>query len=108
MTAPDRWLRKDGTVVSCTESVKVLTETWEETETALQDFFEDAVLLGVAKAEWKASSSTRSSVTTRKRRRPPKRSLRKGSVDGAAERVENREDQRRISCNKCENCSVLP
>lgn len=53
MTAPDRWLRKDGTTVSCTESVKVLTETWEETETALQDFFEDAVLLGVAKAEWK-------------------------------------------------------
>lgn len=54
MTAPDRWLRKDGTVVSCTESVKVLAESWEETETALQDFFEDAVLLGVAKAEWKA------------------------------------------------------
>lgn len=53
MTAPERWLRKDGTVVSCTESVKVLAETWEETETALQDFFEDAVLLGVAKAEWK-------------------------------------------------------
>ena len=29
MTAPDRWLRKDGTVVSCTESVKVLSETWD-------------------------------------------------------------------------------
>lgn len=53
MTSPERWLRKDGTVVSCTESVKVLAETWKETETALQDFFEDAVLLGVAKAEWK-------------------------------------------------------
>lgn len=53
MTAPEKWLRKDGTVVSCTESVKVLTETWDETEGALQDFFEDAVLLGVAKREWK-------------------------------------------------------
>ena len=42
--APERWLRVDGSVVSCTESVKVLNENWHEARDMLQEMFEDAVL----------------------------------------------------------------
>ena len=27
---PERWLKADGSTVSCTEKVKVLEENWEE------------------------------------------------------------------------------
>ena len=47
--APKSWLRVDGTVVSCTESNRVLAENWEETAEVLQESYEDAVLLGVGK-----------------------------------------------------------
>lgn len=50
---PSAWHRVDGTVVSCTESVKVLEENWDEVRRTLQTYFEDAVLLGVSKAEWR-------------------------------------------------------
>ena len=33
--APDKWLRVDGSVVSCTESVKVLNENWAVSYTHL-------------------------------------------------------------------------
>lgn len=50
---PERWLRIDGTTVACTESIKVLSENWAEAAELLQDMYEDAVLLGVAKSEYK-------------------------------------------------------
>ena len=43
--APERWLRVDGSVVSCTESVKVLNENWHEA---------CAVLLGCGKEAFRA------------------------------------------------------
>ena len=52
--APERWLRVDGSVVSCTESVKVLNENWHEACDMLQEMFEDAVLLGCGKEAFRA------------------------------------------------------
>ena len=46
---PAAWLRIDGSVVSCTESVKVLEEIWHEAAELLSESYEDAVLLGVGK-----------------------------------------------------------
>jgi hypothetical protein len=67
-TAPERWLRADGSTVACTESVKVLNENWSEVREALQDMYEDAVLLGCGKAAFKRELHrlvTRSSAITR-------------------------------------------
>ena len=50
---PERWFRCDGSTVSCTESVKILDENWEEARALLQDMYEDAVLLGCGKAAYK-------------------------------------------------------
>ena len=47
------WHRADGSVVACTESNRVLEDDWKEVESLLQDFFEDAVLLGVSKSDFK-------------------------------------------------------
>ena len=41
---PAAWLRIDGSVVSCTESVKVLEENWHEAAELLSESYEDAVL----------------------------------------------------------------
>ena len=51
MTAdvPKIWRRVDGSIVSCTESVKVLNENWIEARDLLQEMYEDAVLLGCGK-----------------------------------------------------------
>ena len=49
---PAAWLRIDGSVVSCTESVKVLEENWHEAAELLSESYEDAVLLGVGKNEF--------------------------------------------------------
>lgn len=51
--APREWLRCDGTTVSCTESVRVLEENWHEIAELLAESYEDAVLLGVGKKEFK-------------------------------------------------------
>ena len=40
---PAAWLRIDGSVVSCTESVKVLEENWHEATELLSESYEDAV-----------------------------------------------------------------
>lgn len=50
---PKAWRRADGTVVACTESVKVLEENWREAAALLTDMFEDAVLLGVSKDDFR-------------------------------------------------------
>ncbi|HBN73624.1 MAG TPA: hypothetical protein DD376_02480 [Sutterella sp.] len=56
MRAPDKWFRSDGSVVACTEKVKVLEENWKEIQATLQDALDDAVLMGCSaehvKAEW--------------------------------------------------------
>ena len=39
------WKRPDGSVVSCTEKIKVLRENLEELRQVAQDAFEDALLM---------------------------------------------------------------
>lgn len=50
---PKVWKRKDGSIVSCISSVKELEMSWHEIASQLQEAYEDAVLLGVSKAEFK-------------------------------------------------------
>ncbi len=40
-----RWHRPDGSVVSCTEKIKVLRENLAELRQVAQDAFEDALLM---------------------------------------------------------------
>ena len=47
MPPPALWPQPDGTPVSCREKLKMLGENHEELAQALQDAFEDAVLMGV-------------------------------------------------------------
>lgn len=53
VAVPEKWVRKDGTVVSCTEKVKVLNENWEEIHSVLQDALDDAVLMGCTVGQFK-------------------------------------------------------
>lgn len=45
------WRRDDGSVVSCTEKVKVMNENLDELQQMLQDAFEDGLLLEVSEAQ---------------------------------------------------------
>lgn len=47
---PAIWPGSDGQPVSCREKLKMLAETHAEVAQALQDAFEDAVLMGVDEA----------------------------------------------------------
>jgi uncharacterized protein (UPF0335 family) len=48
MTAPPAiWPQPDGAPVSCREKLKMLADNHSELAQALQDAFEDAVLMGV-------------------------------------------------------------
>jgi uncharacterized protein (UPF0335 family) len=47
MAPPAVWPQPDGTPVSCREKLKMLSENHAELAQALQDAFEDAVLMGV-------------------------------------------------------------
>lgn len=40
------WHAPDGSVVACTEKIKVMTENLEELQQTAQDAFEDAILMG--------------------------------------------------------------
>lgn len=40
------WYAPDGSVVSCTEKIKVMTENLQELGQMAQDAFEDAILMG--------------------------------------------------------------
>ncbi len=44
------WLKPDGSVVSCTEKVKVLNENYAEIKALVQDALEDALVLGCSEA----------------------------------------------------------
>ena len=45
------WVRDDGSVVSCTEKVKVMKENFAEIEQITQDAFEDGLLMEVNEAQ---------------------------------------------------------
>ena len=44
---PAHWPQTDGAPVSCREKLRMLTENHAELAQAIQDAFEDAVLMGV-------------------------------------------------------------
>jgi len=46
-----RWQRQDGSVVACTEKIKVLRENLEELRQIAQDAFEDALLMECAEEQ---------------------------------------------------------
>jgi len=45
------WLRDDGSIVSCTEKIKVMRENFEEIQQIAQDAFEDGLLLEVSETQ---------------------------------------------------------
>ncbi|SNR81734.1 hypothetical protein SAMN05192560_1263 [Methylobacillus rhizosphaerae] len=46
-----KWLRDDGSVVSCTEKVKVMTENFDEIKQIAQDALEDGLLMEVSETQ---------------------------------------------------------
>ena len=50
LPAPASWPQPDGTPVSCREKLRMLAENHAELAQAMQDAFEDAVLMGVDEA----------------------------------------------------------
>ena len=45
------WVRDDGSVIACTEKVKVMTENLDELRQMAQDAFEDGLLMEVSDAQ---------------------------------------------------------
>jgi len=45
------WLRDDGSVVSCTEKIKVMKENFHEIKQIAQDALEDGLLLEVSESQ---------------------------------------------------------
>lgn len=45
------WVRDDGSVVSCTEKIKVMRENFEEIKQIAQDALEDGLLLEVSETQ---------------------------------------------------------
>lgn len=50
-----RWLKPDGSPVSCTEKVMVLNENYEELRAMLKDALEDALVLGCSESQVRSS-----------------------------------------------------
>jgi hypothetical protein len=46
-----KWVRDDDSVVSCTEKVKVMTETFDELKQIAQDALEDGLLMEVSETQ---------------------------------------------------------
>ena len=46
-----KWSREDGSLVSCTEKVKVMTENFDELKQIAQDALEDGLLMEVSEAQ---------------------------------------------------------
>ena len=46
-----KWFGDDGTPVSCTEKVKVMTQNMDELFQMAQDAFEDALLMGCSERQ---------------------------------------------------------
>lgn len=45
------WVRDDGSIVSCTEKIKVMKENFHELKQIAQDAFEDGILLEVSEKQ---------------------------------------------------------
>lgn len=45
------WRRDDGTIVACTEKIKVMKENLDELKQAAQDALEDGLLMEVSEAQ---------------------------------------------------------
>ena len=50
-----KWRRDDGSVVSCTEKVKVMAENFDELKQIAQDAFEDGLLMEVSESQMRAA-----------------------------------------------------
>lgn len=46
-----KWVRDDGSVVACTEKVKVMSENFEEIRQIAQDALEDGLLMEVSELQ---------------------------------------------------------
>jgi regulator of replication initiation timing len=46
-----KWVRDDGSVVSCTEKVKVMAENFDELKQIAQDALEDGLLMEVSEEQ---------------------------------------------------------
>lgn len=46
-----KWVRDDGSVVACTEKVKVMAENFDEIKQITQDALEDGLLMEVSEAQ---------------------------------------------------------
>lgn len=46
-----KWLSDDGSVIACTEKVKVMTENFDEIKQIAQDAFEDGLLMEVSEQQ---------------------------------------------------------
>lgn len=55
MTKPAKplpvWVRDDGSIVACTEKIKVMKENFHEIKQIAQDAFEDGILMEVSEAQ---------------------------------------------------------
>ncbi|PPC93541.1 MAG: hypothetical protein CTY33_07725 [Methylotenera sp.] len=49
--APPIWLRDDGTIVACTEKIKVMKENFDEIRQIAQDALEDGLLMEVSETQ---------------------------------------------------------
>jgi DNA-binding transcriptional regulator YhcF (GntR family) len=47
------WKRDDGSTVSCTEKIKVMSENFDEIKQAIQDALEDGILMEVSENQMK-------------------------------------------------------
>ncbi len=45
------WVRDDGSIVSCTEKIKVMRENFEEIKQIAQDALEDGLLMEVSETQ---------------------------------------------------------
>ncbi len=52
-TAQNPWRRADGSIIACTEKLKVMRENLEELRQVAQDILEDAVLMGCDESQVK-------------------------------------------------------
>ncbi len=50
-----KWVRDDGSVVSCTEKVKVMAENFDELKQIAQDALEDGLLMEVSEQQMRAA-----------------------------------------------------
>jgi hypothetical protein len=50
-----KWVRDDGSVVSCTEKVKVMAENFDELRQLAQDALEDGLLMEVSEDQMRAA-----------------------------------------------------